>query len=101
MGSEVKRSTSIHVEGSDKSTGFPDLGLTHLGCAAGAITRKTAYEDNSYLLRCSCGLEISLPKLGEAVQVFQRTAVDGQARSLPKGSFVCAVANEIVVTGKK
>jgi hypothetical protein len=81
----------------DRETAFSDLHLFHAGCTRGALRAHRNPAMNLYSLLCGCGLAIELAPDGIAQREIQLTAINGELRELPKGSFSSNVAGEIAV----
>jgi hypothetical protein len=86
---------SVFDPNEDRVISFGDYQFTHVGC--GAMTNKFVEAHDEHELVCGCGLEVHLPRLGEATTTITYAVTDGQSRELPPEAFHSNLANAIRV----
>ncbi len=94
--------TVIEVEAlSDRQpSGFGHLRLFHQGCDQVPLVKHRNPITAQYTIQCVCGLTIRLPVTGPAIDAFDLTAIDEQARVLPTGSYTSSAQADLEVVGK-
>ncbi|TAA11981.1 hypothetical protein EA658_12525 [Pseudoxanthomonas winnipegensis] len=85
----------IYNPNEDREISFGAYQFAHAGC--GEISERYVQATDEYVLRCSCGLEIHLPRFGSATDTIMEIVIDGQSRKLEIGSFHSILAETIHV----
>ena len=88
----------VHNPNEDRETSFGVFQFEHAGC--GSMSEKYVRSTDEYVLQCSCGLEIHIPRFGTAVDAIMETAIDEQPRDLEPGAFHSDVAETIHVRSR-
>lgn len=85
------------ISRNEESTSFTDLTLVHCGCTLKDLIRHRNPPTDTYTFRCKCGLELTIPAIGEVVTAIQRTAIDNQVRELPSTTVQCNQTGRIII----
>ena len=85
----------VYDPNEDLEIAFGAYQFAHVGCAT--MTSKYVAPHDEYVLRCTCGLEVHLPRFGPAVSAIIDTVIDQQPRDLAPDSFHSNMANAIHV----
>lgn len=79
-------STRIAVRNpSEQESCLADFSYSHIGCSFSAMQWHRNSVDSVCTIRCGCGLSISFPQFGTAVNTIFMVSVDGEPRELPSG----------------
>ena len=92
----MKVELSVFDPNEDRVISFGDYQFAHVGC--GAMANKFVQAHDEYELSCNCGLEVHLPRFGEAVTAITHAVTDGQPRNLAPEAFHSNLANAIRVS---
>jgi hypothetical protein len=86
---------SVFDPNEDHAISFGDYQFTHVGC--GAMTNNFIQAHDEHKLVCGCGLEVHLPRFGDAVAAITQALIDGQPRNISAEAFHSNLANAIRV----
>ena len=93
-------SIEVVPDADDEETSFRNLVFVHLGCDGVRIKASRNPVTNDYSLECACGLSIQLPAGGEAIRMFELTAIDELPRTLSINGFSSNRAGSISINAR-